>query len=109
MVRCSVPGCASYKKAQAAGVTFQRLPNRDVPRSQQCLAAIKNAAYDVNTPVEKYPNVCGCSQHFQPEDFKMDLKSQLMGLPGFRKLNSEVIPRISPFISKKKASDQRRK
>uniref|UniRef100_A0A8K9XHC2 THAP-type domain-containing protein n=1 Tax=Oncorhynchus mykiss TaxID=8022 RepID=A0A8K9XHC2_ONCMY len=106
MVWCSVPGCANYKQAQAAGVTFHRLPVRDITRSRQWLAAIKNAAYDVNTALDKYPNVRVCSQHFQPEDFETDLRSQLMGLPGRRTLKSEVIPSIFPFTSKRKASDQ---
>ncbi|CDQ93960.1 unnamed protein product [Oncorhynchus mykiss] len=106
MVWCSVPGCANYKQAQAAGVTFHRLPVRDITRSRQWLAAIKNAAYDVNTALDKYQNVRVCSQHFQPEDFETDLRSQLMGLPGRRTLKSEVIPSIFPFTSKRKASDQ---
>ncbi|CAB1326734.1 unnamed protein product [Coregonus sp. 'balchen'] len=59
MVWCSVPGCANYKQAQAAGVTFHRLPVRDITRSRKWLAAIKNAAYDVNTALEKYPNSFG--------------------------------------------------
>ncbi|XP_010904105.2 THAP domain-containing protein 4 [Esox lucius] len=106
MVWCSVPGCADYKKAQTAGVTFHRLPAGDIPRSIQWLVAIRNAAYNVNTPVEKYPNVRVCSQHFKPEDFETDMKSQLMGLPGRRTLKSDAIPSIFPFTSKRKASDQ---
>ncbi|XP_031665891.1 ephrin type-A receptor 3 isoform X3 [Oncorhynchus kisutch] len=46
------------------------------------------------------------SQHFQPEDFEMELKSQLMGLPCRRTLKSDAIPSIFPFTSKTKSSDQ---
>ena len=60
----------------------------------------------VSNLCEKYPNVCVCSQHFQSEDFEMELKSQLMGLPCCGTLKSDAIPMIFPFTSKRKASDQ---
>jgi hypothetical protein len=47
--------------------------------------------------MEKYQNICVCSQHFQQENFEMDLKSQMMGVTGRRTLKSYVIPAIFPF------------
>uniref|UniRef100_A0A8C7V0P9 THAP-type domain-containing protein n=1 Tax=Oncorhynchus mykiss TaxID=8022 RepID=A0A8C7V0P9_ONCMY len=75
----------NYKQVQASGVTFHQLPAGDIPRSRQWLAAIKNAAYNVNPPVE--------NSVFKASTFSLKLKS-------------EAIPFISPITSKRKASNQ---
>ena len=94
MVGCVVPGCNNHSqktKKRGDKVSYHQFPLEDPQRTKAWLARIRRS----NMPQLEYSHVC--SEHFLPECFEIDLRSQLTGQKRKRHLKDDAIPSVFKY------------
>ena len=94
---CIVPGCNNHSsKTKKAG---DRVSYFHIPLDHRRKAWIDRIRRTNLPPLE---NCHVCSEHFLPSCFESDLRAQLTGQPGKRKLTTQYRPYLSTAIAPKK-------
>ena len=89
MVYCCAFGCLNDSRAvrKEHGVSFHCLP-KEGSLLQQWLAKISRVDFVVIKDTQL------CSDHFEPDCFKRDLKAELLGVKAKRTLKTDAVPTI---------------
>ncbi|CAG9764505.1 unnamed protein product [Ceutorhynchus assimilis] len=82
---CAVYTCNNSYKNHLPGVTFHRFPKSIIMRNKWVLLCSRGDKFNsANSRI--------CSEHFLKEDFKRDLRNELLGLPLKKELKEDVVP-----------------
>jgi len=89
MVYCRAVGCSNDSRfvSKGQGISFHRFPAED-SLSKEWLAKISRAGLEVTK------DTLLCSVHFEPDCFERDLRAELLGSKGKRKLKPGAVPTI---------------
>ena len=84
---CSAPGCSKADKDKA--LHFHSLPwkNKNLLKLWLTKMKLKNPSFTKHSRI--------CSEHFAPECYQRDLRSELLGLS--RKLKTDAVPTLFNF------------
>ncbi|XP_060522362.1 THAP domain-containing protein 2-like [Cylas formicarius] len=94
---CAVYNCNNSYKKRLPGITFHRFPKSIVMRKKWVHLCSRNANSNI-------ANGIICSEHFLPEDFKRDLRNELLGLPLKKRLKEHAVPSQKLFEIESKKS-----
>ena len=97
MVYCCAVGCSNDSRSVSKehGISFHRLPTEN-SLLQKWLAKISRVDFVVTKDTRL------CSDHFEPDCFERDLRAELRGSKGKRKLKPDAVPTIFDHRPRKK-------
>ena len=86
---CSAPGCSKTDKDKA--LHFHSLPwkNKNLLKLWLTKMKLKNPSFTKHSRI--------CSEHFAPECYQRDLRSELLGLSRRWKLKTDAVPTLFNF------------
>lgn len=86
--RCTVAVCNnSHSKTRDKGISYFNFPKDPELRKEWVNLCKRDGKWN--------PDSCSvCSEHFLPEDFERDLKSELLNLPSKKKLKPTAVPSL---------------
>ncbi|XP_044184354.1 uncharacterized protein LOC122964679 [Acropora millepora] len=99
MVHCCVPECTNHS-AKTKLVSYHKIP-KDSKLKKTWISRLRRD----NLPTLE--NCYVCSDHFQSECFQTDLREQLTGERGRRRLKSDAVPSIFNFSTSNRPSKRR--
>lgn len=90
-----VPGCANYrkKKKEKLSTSYPQL-RADVEWCKEWLRVIKNLKFDKNTPESELPSLRVCSLNLMADDYKWEMKSELLRDLNKRSLKTYTVPTL---------------
>ena len=90
MVYCSAVGCSNDCRfvSKGQGVSFHRFPTSLSLKIKEWLANISRVGLAVTKDIRL------CSVHFEPDCFERDLRAELLGSKGKRKLGLDAVRTI---------------
>ena len=97
MVYCCGVGCSNDSRfvSKGQGISFHRFPTED-SLLKEWLAKISRVGLEVTKDTRL------CSVHFEPDCFERDLRAELLGSKGKRKLMPDTVPTIFDHRPRKK-------